>query len=184
MDQRACGLQRMVTKSPAVARLNGINTICFHFDCLLFRKSDAGLVLVDRFSDSKIDAHLVEKMAVGLTGMPYSSELKLSNLVGVHYAAVGQSHFSSVVDIVLGSLRFSLNAFNRGDEANIPTAKKLLAMLQPMFFREDEGKPVSEISLCFSPKIIKVNKYREQYQALKDFLADNGIDTQQMIGGA
>ena len=75
-----------IATSAADARLKGINTICFHFDCLLIRKKDAGLVLVDRFSDSKIDAHLVEKMAIGLTGMPYSSEMKLSNLVGVHYA--------------------------------------------------------------------------------------------------
>lgn len=34
-----------IAKSPELARLNGINTICFHFDCLLSRNSGPGLVL-------------------------------------------------------------------------------------------------------------------------------------------
>lgn len=170
-----------VATDPNTARLNGINTICAHFDWLLNRKKDAGLVLIDRFSDPNVDAHVVEKMAVGLKGMPFSSEMKLDNIVGVHYSAVGQSHFSSVLDIVIGSLRFSINAFTRNETNNLPTAKKLLGLIKPLFFR-DEGKgAVAEIGFCYRPKEIRIENYKSKYQALKAFLVENGIETAQAV---
>jgi hypothetical protein len=80
-----------IAKSPEIARLNAINTLCFHFDCLLGRIPGPGLVLIDRFTDKQIDAHLAEKFSIGVTGLPHTAELRLSNVVGFHYAAVGQS---------------------------------------------------------------------------------------------
>jgi hypothetical protein len=59
-----------IATSPEVARLNGINTLCFHFDCLLGRIPAPGLVLIDRFTGKQIDAHLAQKFSVGVTGLP------------------------------------------------------------------------------------------------------------------
>ena len=106
-----------IATSPDVARRNAINTLCFHFDCLIGRIPGPGLVLIDRFTDRQIDAHLAEKFCVGVTGLPHSAQLRLSNVIGFHYAAVGQSHFSSLIDVVLGSLRFAINAFTRNELA-------------------------------------------------------------------
>jgi len=166
-----------IATSPEVARRNAINTLCFHFDCLIGRIPGPGLVLIDRFTDKQIDAHLAEKFCVGVTGLPHSAQLRLSNVVGFHYAAVGQSHFSSLVDVILGSLRFAINAFTRNEAANLETAARILEGLQPLFYREDDQKPVSELSFFFSPKTVKVPGYRARYLALKDFLARHGIDT-------
>lgn len=170
-----------IASSPDVARRNGINTLCFHFDCLLNRTQGPGLVLIDRFSDRQIDAHLAEKFSVGVTGLPHTTEMRLSNVVGFHYAAVGQSHFSSLIDIVLGSLRFAINAFTRHEEANLEAAKRILEGIQPLFYRDGEKAPISELSFFFSPKTVKVAGYREKYVALKGFLADNGLDTAQSV---
>jgi hypothetical protein len=85
-----------VAKNPDQARLNEINRICFHFDCLLNRTHGPGLVLIDRFNDKQVDAHLAEKFSIGLTGMPHRAEWRLSNIIGFHYSAVGQSHFCSL----------------------------------------------------------------------------------------
>lgn len=86
-----------IATSPEIARLNAINTLCY-FDCLLGRVPGPGLVLMDRFTDKQIDAHLAQKFSVGVTGLPHTAQLRLSNVVGFHYAAVGQSHFSSLRD--------------------------------------------------------------------------------------
>jgi hypothetical protein len=173
-----------IAKSREIARLNAINTLCFHFDCLLGRIPGPGLVLIDRFTDRQIDNHLAQKFSVGVTGLPHTAQLGLSNVVGFHYAAVGQSHFSSLIDVVLGSLRFAINAFTRADAANIEAAKRILQGLQPLFYRNDgDNASVSELSFYFSPKTVKFASYREKYFALKNFLAENGIDTAQMIGG-
>jgi hypothetical protein len=137
--------------------------------------------LIDRFSDGQIDAHLTEKFCIGVTGLPHTRQLRLSNVIGFHYAAIGQSHFSSLIDVVLGSLRFAINAFTRNESANLDTAKRILKSLQPLFYRDADEKPVSELSFFFSPKSVKVQAYRERYLALKEFLASHGIDTAHMV---
>jgi hypothetical protein len=170
-----------IAKTPDEARRNGINTISFHFDCFLNRFNTSGLVLIDRFSDKQIDAHLVEKFCIGVTNMPFSKEMRLGNVIGFHYSAIGQSHFTSLIDIILGSLRFSINAFTRNEEKNLPTARKLLALIQPLFHRDQGMNSISEISFSFSPKQIKVPKYFAKYQALKTFLGENGMEIAQSV---
>jgi hypothetical protein len=172
-----------IATNPDEARRNGVSTVCYHFDCLLNRLRGPGLVLIDRFRDegNRIDAHLAEKFSVGVRGLPYTREMRLKNIVGFHYSAVGQSHFPSVTDIVIGSLRFAINAHTRNARASLDTARRLLGILAPLFYREPENAPVSELSFLFSPKVIKADRYRQTYQALKDFLAEAGIDTQQPI---
>ena len=170
-----------IATSPEDARRYEINRICYHFDCVFNRRQRPGLALIDRFTDKEIDGHLVEKFSVGVRDMPYSKSMRLSNVLGFHYSAIGQSHFTSIVDIVLGSLRFSLNAFTRKDAGRLPTAKKLLPLIAPLFFREKGATTVSELGFFFSPKVIKIDKYRAQYEALKAFLAEHGIETAQPI---
>jgi hypothetical protein len=173
-----------IANNPDDARRKGINTVTYHFHCALNRiAGGTGLVLIDRFNDkgNVIDQHLRDKFMIGLTGMPYSREMRLSNIVGFHYSTIGQSHFPSILDVAVGSLRFAVNALTRQQEQNLSTARELLKALSPMFWRETGAESVSEIGLTFSPKVIKAAKYREKYQALKDFLAECGIITAQPI---
>lgn len=117
-------LHDIATGGPDTARRNEINRICYNFNCFLQRKRTHGLVLLDRFKDKKIDAHLREKFSVGVVGLPYHKSYRLENIVGLHYAAVGQSHFCSVVDIILCSLRFAVNILTDKDKSQIDNAKK------------------------------------------------------------
>lgn len=174
-----------IARNPDEARRNGINTVCYHFHCALNRVDQPGLVLIDRFNDAgnEIDAHLRDKFTVGLTGMPYGNELPISNIVGFHYSAIGQSHFASLIDIALGSLRFSVNAHTRQLTDYTASARTLLSLLAPLFWREQGDASISEIGFAYSPKVVQVSHYRQRYQALKDFLATGGIDTKQEITG-
>lgn len=165
------------------ARRNGINQICYNFDCFLAREKSFGLVLIDRFNDegNKIEAHLRDKFMVGVTGLPHSAELRLSNIVGFHYSAIGQSHFPSIVDIVLGSLRFALNAFTREEAGKLDTAKVMLGLLNPLFWRPSADAPVPELGFTLSPKSIRIAKYRMKYTGLKAFFATGGVELAQEI---
>jgi hypothetical protein len=100
-------LHRVAT-SPQEARLNEINRICYHFNCYLNRVSDHGLVLIDTFQDTSLLAFLRQKFSLRLKGLPYSSSYRLDRLLGLHLASIGSSHFCSVVDVVLGALRYSI----------------------------------------------------------------------------
>jgi hypothetical protein len=160
-----------------------INRVCYHFDCFLNRKKSPGLVLIDRFDDKAIDAHLAEKFSIGIIGLPHTKEMRLSNIVGFHYSAIGQSNFASVVDILLGSIRFSMNGFTRNDLKARETAKRVIPILSPMFFREEGQTTVSELGIFFSPKVIKSDKFRATYQGMKDFFAECGVVVEQTITG-
>jgi len=166
------------------ARRNGINTVCFNFDRLLTHFGGPGLVLIDRFNDTGnlIESHLRDKFSVGLTWQSTGEEKRLDNIVGFHYSAVGQSHFPSIIDIALGSLRFAINAHTRGSNEQLPTAHAILKLLEPLFWRSSPGAAISEWSCVFSPKSIRAGQYRVQYQGLKEFLAASGVVTEQSIG--
>jgi hypothetical protein len=170
-----------IASSPDEARRNEINRICYHFDCVLGINKEIGLVLIDRFSDKQIDAHLVEKFSVGIVGLPFTRERRLENILGFHYSAIGQSHFSSLIDIVLGSFRFAINAFTRNDARLLETARVLIRLLAPLLLRQGDNQSVSELGLFFSPKTIKVERYRNKYAALKEFFAECGVEAEQKI---
>ncbi len=170
-----------IATSPDDARRNEINRLCLHYQYCLNIADDFGLVLIDQFDDKKIDSHLREKFLIGATKLPYPPhEVRFTRILGFHYAAIGQSHFGSLVDIVLGSFRFAINAFTRGQAGNMVTAGKMLQMISPMFYRLPSGK-VSELSLFFSPKIIKSAVYLKKYSEIKAFLTSNGVDPDQDI---
>jgi hypothetical protein len=143
------------------------------------------MVLIDRFNDegNAIDAHLTEKFSIGLKDMPYSPEYRLTNILGLHYSAIGQSHFTSLVDIVAGSLRYAMNVHTRGNEQQRSSALTLLRLISPLFVRRKGSEEVSEFGLLFSPKVIKAAKYRTKYQSMKDFFAEAGIIFSQEITG-
>jgi hypothetical protein len=172
-----------ISKDPDTARRNGINSVCFHFNSYLNKVGGPGLVLIDQFTDqgNLIAAHLRDKFTIGLTGMPYARELRLGNIVGFHYCAVGQSHFPSLVDVATGSLRFALNACTREIDGQRPTAFTLLQLLSPLLHRHRADGAVSEWGFQFSPKIIKAAKYRHRYERLKAFFEEAGVRTEQPI---
>lgn len=172
-----------IATNPDEARRNGINTVCFHFDCLLNRLNETGLVLIDRFNDAgnQIEAHLAEKFSVGLVGMPYAAEVPMRRIVGYHYSAIGQSHFTSLIDVIVGSFRFAINAHCRNVQQHRQSTNNILRAISPLFVRNNAGGAVSELGLIFSPKIIRVSGYRSKYQDLKDFLEAAGIPTEQQI---
>ena len=157
------------------ARRNEINRICYHFDCYLNRVRSHGLVLIDRFNDGQVDAHLVEKFSIGITGLPFTPVQRLSNIIGFHYSAIGQSHMASIIDVVLGSLRYSINGHTRNDPTALAAAAKILPILSPLFFRETGRTDVSELGLFFSPKTIRAERYQTIYNNLKSFLSANGV---------
>ena len=173
-----------ISRGPDIARRNGINTLCYHFHCVLNRVGGPGLVLIDRFTDegNRIDAHLREKFSTGIVGLPGQHDAhRLDNIVGLHYSAIGQSHLPSLIDVAVGSLRFAINAHTRNQERNLGTANLLLRLLSPMFWRREEGAPIPDLGFTFSPMTVRVARYREKYEALKRFLAEAGVHTGQMI---
>jgi len=162
------------------ARRGEINRISFHFNALLNRRKDYGIILIDRFTDKQIDEHLREKFSVGLTDMPYAKTLRLARIVGFHYSAIGQSHFASLIDVLIGSMRFVIDAFSTRNDTAVKTAQSILQEIGPLFERTDD-KRVSVLSINFTPKIIKVEGYRNRYQELKHFLKVGGAEPEQEI---
>ena len=141
------------------------------------------MVLIDRFNDENnaIDAHLRDKFTNGITGLPYTAQMRLANIIGFHYSTIGQSHFPSLVDVALGSLRFAVNAHTRGQTQHEDRARTILGILSPLFWRERDAQAVSELGFIFSPKVVRSSAYLDHYRSLKSFLEVSGIATTQDI---
>ena len=171
-------LHKIAKQGPEEARRNEINRICFHFNSFLHRVNGYGLVLLDSFVDKKLNRILREKFSVGLTGLPYSDTLRLDRILGFHLASIGTSNFCSVIDVVVGSLRFAINC--RTDSSKQEIASTLLKQMKPLCLLTRDGL-VDELSLFFSPKTIRARTYRELYRALHQMLTDAGLKPAQSI---
>jgi hypothetical protein len=171
-------LHKIANKGPEQARRNEINRICFHFNCFLHRADSHGLVLLDTFVDKQLNSILREKFSVGLTGLPYSKVFRLDRILGFHLASIGTSNFSSVIDIVVGSLRFAINC--RTDPSKQKIASTLLKQIKPLCLLTRDDL-VDELSLFFSPKIVRARTYQETYRALQQMLTDAGLKPEQSI---
>jgi hypothetical protein len=170
-----------IATSPEAARLREINRVALHFNYHLRSIDEHGLVLIDQFNDTQANHHLREKFLVGVTGMPYPPfTMRLDRILGLHYAAIGQSHFGSLIDIVIGAFRFAINVHTRNQAGNTATAALLLQQLSPLFLRSPSGL-VTENSLFFSPKVITAPPFLGRYERLKRFLAENGVAAAQPI---
>ncbi len=137
-----------IAKDPLEARRREINRISYHFDCYLRRQGTHGLILIDSFKGDDLHKLLREKFAIGVVGLPYSPRYRLAAILGVHLASIGTSHFCSLVDVVLGSLRFCIN--DRNDHLKQPVIHTLMQQLAPLFILSNGA--VDEISMFFSPK--------------------------------
>jgi len=76
-------------------------------------------------------------------------------------------------------LRYAING--RNDPAKSATARTLLAQIAPLAIRNADGR-VSEVSIFFSPRQIRVASYLQHYQQLHTFLAQNGLECAQQPG--
>ncbi len=172
-----------LAKTPNEARLFGINTVCTHFNWMLNRIGGPGLALIDRVNNpgGEVDDHLREKFAVGVKGMPYSKHMRLENIVGFHYSTIGQAHFTSLCDILIGSLRFAINAHTREAGATRASAIKLLKLISPLFYREPGAEKISELGLALRPKNVAVPSFWQKYQELQNFLGEGNVDMAQEV---
>lgn len=168
---------------PNTARLYGINTICYHFHCILNRIGGAGMVLVDRFNDdaNAVDGHMRQKMWEGVRLPHRPRPSRLTNIIGFHYSAIGQAHFTSLSDILVGSIRFAINAHCRGQTNLRAGAQNLLQIINPLFFREEGQDGVPDLGFHFSPMNVRVPRFHEQYVSLQDFLREAGVASSQNI---
>jgi hypothetical protein len=164
-----------VSKSPEEARRYGINRIVYHFNCMLNwpESKDTGLALIDTFDDKQLRSILREKFMTGVVGLPYTSRMRLTNVVGVHLTTIGSSHFASISDIALGALRFAVN--NRNESSRTPVVATLMQQLRPLFHGVKERDAVSPLGVSLDPRTIKVARYRSEYEGLRDFFATHGV---------
>lgn len=172
-----------LAKSPDQARLFGINTVCTHFNSILKMTGGPGIALIDRINNpgSEVDDHLREKFSVGVRDMPYSKQMRLENIIGFHYSTIGQAHFTSLCDILIGSLRFAINAHTRSDTGRRGSALRLLKLISPLFFREKGTDQVSELGLALRSKNVGAPAFFEKYHSLQSFLREGQVDMAQKV---
>lgn len=140
----------------------GANTVLLRFDAFLNWHDERGMCFLDGFANpAKMKAYMTEKFTIGLR-FPDGTTKRLKRVE--QYAATWQqlSHACSASDIVLGALRYSVNA-SAGDK----TAGLLFRRVARLLAWGKQNKRIADL-LQFQPSIdkIRVQRYRDDYNAL------------------
>lgn len=170
-----------IATHPDEARRNGINEICMNFHYELKNQNEIGIIFVDRFNDrgNQIDAHLRRKFSVGLEGDSLlTNPYPLPRVVGLHYTTIGQSHMTSLIDIVLGTYRTALNIVSRQQSDSEHIAKEILEFISPLFRRASDDC-ITRIAISFSPKTVWADRYRRKYVDTISFMNSCGYNLTQ-----
>jgi hypothetical protein len=155
------------------ARRNEINRVCLSFNYELSECQDYGVVLLDSFSEPDLPAFLREKFNRGCVGMPYGT-VRLDRILGFHLASIGSSNFTSVVDVILGAFRYLINALAKPAQAEV--SRVLADQLSPLMIRSPHSGNISERSIFFSPREVRVPSYQQKYTELCVFLTAQGLN--------
>lgn len=146
----------------------GVNTVLASYHKFLRRKRDVGMVLVDRLPFGKGYAFLREKFTEGSRFPDGSDSMRLSDrMLAFGATSDGASHFSSAVDIVLGSFRFCVNQRGKTE-----VSKKLMEKVAPMIWHRRSGDVayLRDYGLMLRPQTIRVPHYQQKYDDLVEHL--------------
>jgi len=170
-------ISHKIAVNPDKARTYEINRCVMHFNRIIRNEEDCGLVFIDTFTNREGEPSLREICEEKfMEGILYEdgSHNRLERIVGFHPSYINGSHFSSIIDIIIGSLRYAIN------HRETSTSPLLLNQLRDMFIYKtiEDTDVVCEESLFFSPRH-PGHRYRAEYIELKRYLSDNGILTEQ-----
>ncbi|HKU51713.1 MAG TPA: hypothetical protein VJQ25_04545, partial [Nitrospira sp.] len=160
-------------KGVELSRAWAINTLCYQFDTYLAASNEPGTVNIDIFDERSLYAIMIEKFSRGLVDFKDKPDYRLRNIVSVNAAKLGASHFGSIIDILIGSLRFAVN--NREVAEQAKTCDDLLTQLAPLFHRRPGATEVSALGLSYRPKDILSSDYFDETLKLHKYLSQRGI---------
>jgi hypothetical protein len=146
------------------ARETGINQVAASFNMFLQEEKTYGSMSLDRFD--RQPELIRKKFSEGLT-FPEHSQM-LNRVVAIQPAILGASHFCSLADVVLGSLRQAVN--NQSTKLGL----ELVAQLAPLCRRSDGD--VDDRSIVLSPTVVRNPRYQQLYADLREFLRKGGVD--------
>jgi hypothetical protein len=138
------------------------NHIIGHFNYFLATINDYGVCMLDSLPVRAPYQYLAKLFTHGLD-LPGEKSIRLDRIVATSNTCICASHFSSAVDVVLGTFRYCVN--NPSDADKVKTMLTSVAKL--MWYAEKNGhKYVRERGLIVRPKVIKLQSYQKEYDAL------------------
>lgn len=144
-----------------------LNSLLYVFDSkYLNEKISSGLCVVDRF-DGEHDI-LREKHQRGVYVEEKDEWVSLPRIKLYGATCDGASHLSSAVDIVLGAFRYCVNEV---EKTEVPR-QLLPRVAYMMYHRKIAGvRHLRDHGLVLRPQAVRVDTYREEYEALVERLA-------------
>jgi hypothetical protein len=152
-----------------------LNSLLYHFDSkFLSEKNDVGAVCIDRLDPGQAYVYMKDKFANGVT-FPSGTKVKLRRVIHYSMSSDGASHLSSLTDIALGSVRYAVN-FATGHGKEEVARKVLQPVAEAMWHKlKPNGEhQVGGYGFIQYPQSIKVDAYRERYDALARRLGELG----------
>lgn len=137
----------------------GANTLLGRFNEFLKHKdNDVGVVMFDRIPIEHENRYLKEKFQIGLT-FPEKPSMVLERILSYSSTCDGASHFSAMVDILVGSFRYCVNEPDRklAGAAMFPDLVNLM-------WKGKDG--LMDKGLVLRPKKVEAEPHKKEYDEL------------------
>jgi|NGEPerStandDraft_6_1074524.scaffolds.fasta_scaffold94857_1 hypothetical protein len=143
----------------------GCNTILGRFNEFCGLNKTYGIAQLDRMSAGNAWDYICEKFS---KGNEFGGKwMRLERITALGFTCDGASHLASVCDIILGSFRYCVNE----EDKDIAGNAMFPQIVDLMWKKEKDNKEyVRDIGLTLAPKVVKVPKYQEEYDALSNRL--------------
>jgi hypothetical protein len=138
----------------------GANEVIAAFNLWLLKRSEYGIVIVDRLASVSEYRYLVNKFCTGLD-LQTGESMRLERVKLFASSCINASHASSAMDIMLGAFRYCIN-----QPRNLPAARKMMSQVIRLIWHRREGDEIVANGLIFRPKNIRSAKYQNEYEAL------------------
>lgn len=169
-------INRSLMTDEIMARELEINRVARNFNVYLRHKSSYGMMQLDSFEERDIRRIIRNKFTKGLEYRKDDGSIQyeeLSRIIGFHVSFINSSNFSSLVDVLLGTVAYCANI--RNNPTRQSTVSKIMPSINSLFLRRQNGK-VSRISIFYSPVSFTTQARMEDYIDLNLFFEKHGIN--------
>ncbi|MDF7809633.1 DUF3800 domain-containing protein [Pontiellaceae bacterium B12219] len=145
------------------------NTVFDKYDTYLMRKSDQGAVIVDNWPHDDVYSHLESSLN---TGVHYENGTvnKLSNVLFYAQSGIRVCEFNSIVDVMIGGLRYVINNRDKTDAPKAMLPKIVKCLWGAENAKKDGHYPVIDAGFNLSPREVGHPPYKEKYEDLINHL--------------
>lgn len=162
----------MASKDSQTKAVWALENLTKHFsDSFLADRDSSGAVCIDRMPDNYAFGQIEKMMQAQIDRN--GAKVGIPRIVHYSFTSEGASHFNSIVDICLGTLRFCCTAAFDRKERSTQISREVFPKLYRLLHKDPRTNLANGAGLFFLPIVVHADSIRARYDQLSRFLQEH-----------